>query len=140
MKLVVDTNILFSFFRENPVRKIIIESPIFNLDLFVPEYAFSELGEIRKDVIKYACISDNEFIFLFGLLRGLVKTRSIVDFDDCMDEAEKISPDLKDAPFFALALKLGEGIWSNEIGLKNQNKVKIFSTKELREFLIQGPS
>ncbi len=131
MKLVVDTNILFSFFRDNPVRKMIIESPLFNLDLFTPEYAFNELTNIKGDIIKYANISNNDFIFLFGILNGLVNAQSLVDFEDYKDEAKKISPDLKDAPFFALALKLGVGIWSNESRLKNQDRVKVFSTRDL---------
>lgn len=46
-----------------------------------------------------------------------------------------ISPDPKDAPFFALALKLKGIIWSNEPRLKRQSKVKVFSTKEMREEL-----
>lgn len=135
MKLVVNTNILFSFFRENPVRELIIVAPMFSLDLFVPEYAFSEIEGIKDEVIKYAKICNTDFAFLFGLLRGLVKTILSLDFDDFRIEAKKVSPDLKDAPFFALAMKLDAWIWSNDLKLKNQDKIKIFSTKDLRMFL-----
>ena len=99
MRLVVDTNILFSFFRENPVRKIIIEAQAFGVDLFTPEYAFSEIGEIKSEIIKYAKISNTDFTFLFGLLRGLVKTIPLIYFEELRIEAENVSPDLKDAPF-----------------------------------------
>src|SRR3989344_5942325 len=48
-----------------------------------------------------------------------------------MIEAEKISPDKKDVLYFALALKLKCGIWSNDKKLKTQNKVKVYSTEDL---------
>ena len=52
MKLVVDANILFSFFRENPVRLIILNSKYFNLELFSPAYVFGELKSNIPDLIK----------------------------------------------------------------------------------------
>ena len=33
--------------------------------------------------------------------------------------------------YFALALKLNCGIWSNDKKLKNQDKVKVYSTEDL---------
>ena len=48
-----------------------------------------------------------------------------------MKEAEKITPDKKDVLYFALALKLRCGIWSNDKKLKTQNKIKIYSTEDL---------
>ncbi|PIN85274.1 MAG: hypothetical protein COV47_03030 [Candidatus Diapherotrites archaeon CG11_big_fil_rev_8_21_14_0_20_37_9] len=43
---------------------------------------------------------------------------------------KKISPDPKDVPYFALALKLRCPIWTNDKLLKKQKKVKIISTSE----------
>ena len=48
-----------------------------------------------------------------------------------IDEAESISPDPYDIDYFALALKFDCAIWSNDKKLKQQNKIKIFSTKDL---------
>ena len=84
MKLVVNTNILFSFFREN-----------------------------------------NMF----------VEVKSIEFFEEFKAESEQISPHAKDAPFFALALKLDSDIWSNEPRLKRQSRVKVYNTGELRKLL-----
>ena len=52
-----------------------------------------------------------------------------------MGEAEKISPGLKDTQYLALALKLNCAIWSNDKKLKKQDKVKIFSTEDLKNEL-----
>ncbi|MBI2664164.1 hypothetical protein HYX10_02375 [Candidatus Woesearchaeota archaeon] len=46
-------------------------------------------------------------------------------------EAEKLTPDPDDMAYFALALKLNYAIWSNDKKLKEQNKIKVYSTHEL---------
>lgn len=43
----------------------------------------------------------------------------------------KISPDKDDVDYFALALKLDIGIWSNDKLLKGQSVVKVFNTMEM---------
>ncbi|MAG78609.1 hypothetical protein CL616_04570, partial [archaeon] len=48
-------------------------------------------------------------------------------------KAEKISPDINDTEYFALAIALGFPIWSNDKLLKTQKLVKIYSTTELLE-------
>ena len=55
-------------------------------------------------------------------------------FFDFIDGAERISPDPKDTSYFALALKLNCPIWSNDKKLKEQNKIKIYSTEEIVKF------
>jgi len=52
-------------------------------------------------------------------------------FSSFLQKAEIISPDPDDCAYFALALKLKCGIWSNDKDLKNQNIVNIYSTKDL---------
>jgi predicted nucleic acid-binding protein len=52
-----------------------------------------------------------------------------------VSKAKKISPDIDDIDFFALALKLGCGIWSNEERLKRQSAVKVLTTEELLKSL-----
>lgn len=48
-----------------------------------------------------------------------------------VEEAEKITPDPDDVTYFSLALQLHCAIWSNDKKLKQQNKIKIYSTHEL---------
>ena len=49
--------------------------------------------------------------------------------------AKNISPDMKDIPYIALALRLNCSIWSNDSRLKMQNKIPVYSTHELIEIL-----
>ena len=56
------------------------------------------------------------------------------EFKSVIPEAEKmLSGHLKDIPYFALALFLRCGIWSNEKRFKEQSRIQIFSTTELKE-------
>ena len=131
MRLVVDTNILFSFFRDNPVRFVIINSEDLGLKLSTPEYAIDELRTNRADLLKYSGLRARELQLAIKSLGSFVRTKPTTVFRDCRAEARKISPDRKDAPFFALALKLESAIWSNEPRLKRQTAVKVFNTSEL---------
>jgi len=136
MKLVVNTNILFSFFRNTTVRKIIVNSKNLGIELFTPEYAFEELRSNKSKIMRYSGITSEEhFEFIISTLQYFIKTVPSDFFKDLKDEAKKISPDIKDSPFFALALKLNCDIWSNEKRLKRQSRVRVFSTKELFKIL-----
>jgi len=57
------------------------------------------------------------------------------EFVDLHEKAEQVSPDPNDVHYFALALKLSCGIWSNDKALKRQTAVKVFSTDDLLKLL-----
>ena len=51
-----------------------------------------------------------------------------------MSEARTISPDPDDEPYFALALNLGGGLWSNDKKLKDEQAIiHVYTTKDLVE-------
>jgi len=135
MNLVADTNALFSFFRENPVRYIILNAKSLGLEIFTPEYAIEELIDNISDLSKYTKTSENEVKQIIEELKSFLTIKLIEYFREYKEEGIKLSPDLKDSPFFALALKLEASIWSNEPRLKKQSKISVFSTSELRIFL-----
>ena len=129
MKFVVDTNVLVSFFRENPVNEIIFNSKSLNLQLFTPRYAIEELKKNKSDILKYGEINEEQFKEKLSELLKLVNTVSEKEFENFKFEAEKLIHD-KDVPIFALAIKLNCPIWSNEPGFKKQTKVEVFSNKD----------
>ena len=53
-------NILVSFFRDNPVRSIIINSEFFKLELFSPEQAIEELRKNKPVLFKYSKLEKDE--------------------------------------------------------------------------------
>ncbi len=53
------------------------------------------------------------------------------EYSGFLSEAREITPDIKDAEYFALALKLGCPLWSQDSKLKKQSKVEVLTTKDL---------
>jgi predicted nucleic acid-binding protein len=64
-------------------------------------------------------------------LRKKIKAIPNEEIESFIPIAKEICPDPKDVDYFALALKLNCGIWSNDKVLKQQNKVQIYSTAEI---------
>lgn len=129
MKFVIDTNILFTYFWKDSITKKLIM--LKDLDLFSPEFALKEINKYKLDIIKKTKISEYKFNELKFDLAISIKFVSIKEYKDFLEQALKISPDPNDLDFFALALKQNLPIWSNDKILKEQNKVKIFNTKEV---------
>ncbi|MEK6954273.1 MAG: PIN domain-containing protein [Candidatus Micrarchaeota archaeon] len=60
------------------------------------------------------------------------------EYSSLMHQAKSICPDPDDIQYFALALKLGCPIWSNDKALKEQNTVEVISTGELIDNLAKS--
>jgi len=134
MKLVVDANILFSFFlKDSKTREIIISFDIF--EFYTPAFALEELLHHKEEICRKCKISEEEFKEIFNYLSLFVKIIPEEKFKDLARKASEISPHEKDIPYFALALKIKCPIWSSEKAFKNQTKIKVFSTKDLVEVL-----
>ena len=134
MQFVVDTNILFSFFRENPVRFIVINSEFLGLKLSAPEYVIDELKKNESDVLKYAKINSVQFNEILLELSKFIEIIPKKSFEQFKSKAKQLIHD-KDVPIFALALKLNCAIWSNEPGFKKQSSAEIFNTEDLLKLL-----
>ena len=137
MQLVVDASILVSFFRDNPVRFVIINADTLGLKLSIPEYAIGELKKNESDILKYSKFNSEQFNEALSTLTKFVESFPNDSFKEFESKAGKISPHKsdKDTPYFALALKLNCPIWSNEPKFKNQSSVKVFNTRELLKLL-----
>ncbi|MCK4670265.1 MAG: hypothetical protein KAT43_03600 [Nanoarchaeota archaeon] len=133
MKLVLDANILFSALIKDSLTSGLLFRE--DLELYAPEFMIKEFMRYEKMILEKTHRSVGEYIELVHILKEVIVTVPKGEFSDFLEEARKISPDKDDFMYFALALKLGCDIWSNDKKLKEQNKVKIYSTIELLEFL-----
>ena len=136
--IIVDANILFSFFyMKSIVRNIVIDSEHkYGLKFISPRYLFAELDKHKFDICKKAKINDKDYEFP----RKVLELNILIYEDDFLeefkDEAIKLLPNhTKDVAYLALALKLNCPIWSHDKNLLKQDKVKIISTMELLEEL-----
>ena len=138
MKLVVDANILFSFFKKDSfTRRFILSHP--EIELFTPLYVFDELEEHKEEIKSKARIGDIVFELSKKELLEYVTIVPLDEFEDSWAEAKQTSPDPDDAEYLAVALSLGCAIWSKDRDLKEkQSRVKVFSTSDMFSVMFQA--
>jgi predicted nucleic acid-binding protein len=146
MKLVVDANVLFSFFKKgSTTRELILDPELkYNLDLFAPKYVLEEVGKHKDEICSKFGLSPQDFDIMFSSLPLFIKIVPKDLFERFVPTAENIlSPHLKDVPYAALSLFFKSngheiGFWSNEKRLKKKLEkygINVFSTSDLISFL-----
>ncbi len=133
MKLVIDTNIIFTQFWPNSSTKKLFNNQ--NLDLYSPEFSLEEVKKYENEILSKTKISKQEFIKLREELALVINFIPLKDYSKFLKESLKLIPDSNDVDFLALALNLGCSIWSNDQDLKKQNKVTVLTTEELIDLL-----
>ena len=131
MKLVLDSNIIFSaLIRKSTTRNIIL-SDVF--ELHAPEYIFAEITKHKELLLRKSKMNEGDFDALLLLLQKHVHLVSKENYNEKMALAEDILKkiDITDSPFLALAMALNCSIWSNDGHFKLQNKVGVYTTREL---------
>ncbi len=131
MKLVLDSNIIFSALIKKSTTRNIILSDIF--DLYAPEYVFIEITEHKELLLRKSKMNEEDFDALLLLLQKHIHLVSKENYNKNMALAENIlrNIDITDSPFLALALDLKCSIWSNDGHFKKQDKAGVYTTREL---------
>lgn len=137
MKLVVDSNVLFTFFwKESVFRSVLCRSDI---QLFAPDYALAEIKKHAGEIIRKTDITKAEFE---RIKEDLCTKIRFFPLEHYANQFKKFKlPDehkielLGDIDFLALALNLGCSLWSNDELLKTQSSVIVLSTKDLINLL-----
>jgi len=133
MDLVVDANILFAaLIKEGSTAELLF---VDNFHLHAPEFLLAEMDKYRKYLRDKTERTDDEFEEFLRILKRRITFVPREEISGCVNKARRLSPDPDDVPYFALAIKLGCGIWSNDAKLKNQKGVAIYSTREILEIL-----
>jgi predicted nucleic acid-binding protein len=101
--------------------------------LFFPEFEFIEITKHKQDILEKSGLSNEEFRDLFSnLLRyvKIIKTEKTINFKE---QANNIigNIDKDDAVFIATALAFDCPIWSDDRHFQKQDKIKIFTTKDM---------
>jgi len=137
MKLVVDTNVLITYFWDKSVINEILKLP---LHFISPEYALKEIQHHKQDLIRKSKSSSQtfqkkseqlsyaiEFIPLTTYASFLKKVSQLFDNKD----QKKYEAFIKDIDFYALALYADSPIWTNDKMFKEQDEILVFTTKEV---------
>jgi predicted nucleic acid-binding protein len=131
MRLVIDANILFSALMKNSLTAELIFKE--DIHLSTPEFIITEFFKYEDLILKKTHRTKEEYIQIMHMLKSIITIVPKEEYSKFIEESEKFSPDPKDVLYLALALKLKCAVWSNDKKLKAQDKVKIYSTEDLRE-------
>ena len=134
MELIIDANILFSALIAT---KSGTYDLIFNdrLKLFAPEYLMQEFNKYKFEILSKSGLDEVDFELFMSLISSRIDFIPKSDFKQFISTAEDITPDPDDTEYFALALKYRCALWSNDKKLKEQDKVKVYSTSEIMKII-----
>lgn len=131
MKLVIDTNVIFSaLLKEGKTRDILLNEDV---EIYIPEYFFSELMNYEDMIVKRTGIDKDEYRTLIDLLFLNIDVVPKEEFEEELDQAkeimEEIDPD--DSPFLGLAMEKDCFLWSDDGHFDDQDEVKVLGTTEV---------
>lgn len=128
-KLVVDANVIIaSLLKDSFARKSLLKQKRY--ELITPEFVNEEIIKYLPELAIKAKLSEKNlksFMKEFFVAAGIIAVPVEAYFEK-IGEALEISPDKKDAPYFALALKMNCGIYTYDKELRKQAEVKIVSS------------
>ncbi len=129
MDLVIDANILFAaLIKEGATIELIFNE---NIHLFAPEFLLEEFAKYKDEILRKTKRTEEKFNEILEILKNIITIIPKEEFNEFLKDAEIISPDKKDIQYLALALKLNCAIWTNDKGLKKQDKIKVYHTHDL---------
>lgn len=134
MRLVLDNNSLF--FLMNPKS---VASYLFSLikaEFFAPEFIKSELNKHKEECLRKSKLSEHEFEIRQSEIEESIKFLDESEYEKFLKKSIKSLPDPKDSPYLALAFLINASIWSNDKHFKKQSLVKVFTTSELIDKLL----
>ncbi|MBZ9627147.1 hypothetical protein LB450_03430 [Psychroflexus sp. CAK1W] len=128
MKIVVDTNIIFSglLSPNGKISDLLLNSSD-KFDFYTPTYLLDELKNHKLKLLKISGFSENELEFM---KRNIFKKIELIDLEYISDstwiKAIELTKNVDeyDAPFVALALGLESAIWTGDKKLAKELKNK----------------
>ena len=137
MKIVLDNNILFSFMNPNSAASYIF----FFLgakEIFAPEFIKYEFNKYKKLCLLKSELSEHEFELRLEEVEEKINFIKLLEYEAFLKKSLGVLPDSDDVDFLALALKLNSAIWSNDSHFKQQSLIKVYTTKELIDELLES--
>ena len=135
MKIVIDTNVLFSaLLKDSLTRRLILE---YEDKFLFPIFIFEEMRRHQAHLLAKSRMEETDFSKLLDLLLRKVIVVPTTELRTKEKEAKALAQDIDpdDAIFFACALAHDATIWSDDKALKGQDKVSVITTKEMKELL-----
>ena len=136
MKIVIDSNILFSaLIKDSITRRIILD---YEDQFLFPSYIFEEMEKHKDELLTKSKMKQKDFEDLLRLLLQkviIIPKEVLIHYkNDAYQIIKDIDPD--DIIFIACAIAYSDAIiWSDDKKLKQQSKVRIINTNEMYSLL-----
>lgn len=130
MDVILDANILFAAL----IKDDFTSGLLFNdrLRLFAPDFLISEFYGYEQLILMKTNRKPQDFAGVMDRIERRIVLLPMEELQPFIEDAKRISPDVKDVPYVAAALKLKIPIWSNDSALKQkQGAVNVYSTEEI---------
>lgn len=122
MKIIVDTNILYSSLLkyESPIRQHLLDS---NDKFYTPSFAIVEIFKHKERILENSRLTEENLLELLHKIFNRVK---IINEDIISNDSWKIAynlckdVDLNDIPFVAAAIELDGKLWSGDKKLRQK--------------------
>ena len=134
MKLVLDNNVLFSIMNPESVAAYLFS--LIRVEFFAPEFIKSELMKYKEECLFKSKLSEHEFEIRQAEVEESIKFFKESEYDEMLIKAMMNLPDPKDSPYLALALSISSAIWSNDPHLREQSLVKVYTTEDLFNMML----
>ena len=136
MILIVDANIIISaLIRDSKSRELLITT---SLNLYSPDTLLESIEKHKNEFIEKSGLTNEEFETLLNFLLENIIIIKQEEYASKLELSKEIMKDIdiEDANYIALALLIvNDGIWSDDKHFKQQDKIKIYTTNELVDFL-----
>ncbi|OIO81804.1 hypothetical protein AUJ84_00200 [Candidatus Pacearchaeota archaeon CG1_02_32_132] len=136
MRFILDTNVLISaLIKDSVTREILAKS---GFEFYYPEISLEEITKHKELILEKSDMTKDEYS---ELLRKILTYVSLIGQDKInskLEEAKEIFShvDSDDVIFIVATLSIeNDGIWSEDKHFKSQYKIKVYTTKELMDFL-----
>ena len=97
--IVIDTNILFSFFKKESTTRRLVLCVSLNTPLYAPKYLLVELRRYSAPITRKAHLTSEGFERILSLIKKYVTFIDYESYAEFVDIAIKITPDPKDVDF-----------------------------------------
>ena len=131
-EIVVDANVIVSaLIKNSAARELLLKDK--TPKLFTPDFIEEELFKHSCEFAEKLNVEENDIKIILNEIfeTAEIRVMPFQEYKYFMNKAVQLSPDLNDAPYFALALKLNSPIWSQDKALKKQAIINVYSTHDL---------
>ena len=135
MKLVVDANILIAaLLKDATTRELLLKEGI---EFLAPDELLNEIKHLLKNpkIRRRLKLNDDDLYELTSAILSRIEFIPEKIFLDFIKQSVSLVTHPEDTPYIALSLALKIPLWSNDLALKEQSLVKVYTTSELIKFL-----